>query len=241
MPDESPVDTETDTPRSLGEYIKTTAINTLPPVAAYYALRAFDVVPYLALVGAIVTAAVQGIATMVRKRKVEPANILVLVGSACSLTIALTTRNPRVVQSLELIPMSLLVWSFAISGLVRKPNSKKVAEVISPGLADSALPQRGWSDTDIADWHGLHIRLCLWLGLLCGVYPAFALYLIFHYPVDISQILIVATGPTLVVLCIVTAVTVIRKFIAHRDELAKTHPNSVAHQGPTPIGHTTDG
>ncbi|HOV57522.1 MAG TPA: hypothetical protein PLN91_06575, partial [Rhodanobacteraceae bacterium] len=43
----------TDTPRSLGEYIKTTAINTLPPVAAYYALRAFDVVPYLALVGAI--------------------------------------------------------------------------------------------------------------------------------------------------------------------------------------------
>lgn len=223
----APVDT--DTPRSLGEYIKTTAINTLPPVAAYYALRAFDVVPYLALVGAIVTAAVQGIVTMVRKRKIEPANILVLVGSACSLTIALTTRNPRVVQSLELIPMSLLVWSFAISGLVRKPNSKKVAEVISPALTDSLLPQRGWSSTDIADWHRLHTRLCLWLGLLCGLYPAFALYLIFHYPVDISQILIVTTGPTLVVLCIVTAVTVIRRFIARRDAVA-TDPASAPAQ-----------
>ena len=218
MTDESATPTDTETPRSLGEYIKTTAINTLPPVAAYYALRAFDVVPYLALVGAIVTAAVQGLATMVRRRKVEPANILVLVGSACSLTIALTTKNPRVVQSLELIPMSLLVWSFAISGLVRKPNSKKLAGVISPALADSALPQRGWSETDIADWHRLHTRLCLWLGLLCGVYPAFALYLIFHYPVDISQILIVATGPTLVVLCIVAAVTKLRGFVHQHDK-----------------------
>ena len=218
MSDESAQPADTDTPRSLGEYIKTTAINTLPPVAAYYALRAFDVVPYLALVGAIVTAAVQGLATMVRKRKVEPANILVLVGSACSLTIALTTKNPRVVQALELIPMSLLVWSFAISGLVRKPNSKKLAEVISPALADSALPQRGWSPDDIADWHRLHTRLCVWLGLLCGVYPAFALYLIFHYPVDISQILIVATGPTLVVLCIVVAVTRLRNFVQRCDQ-----------------------
>jgi hypothetical protein len=224
MPDESPSPADTDTPRSLGAYIKTTAINTLPPVVAYYALRAVDVVPYLALVGAIVTAAGQGLLTMARKRKVEPANILVLVGSACSLTIALATKNPRVVQCLELIPMSLLVWSFAISGLVRKPNSKKVTEVISSALADSALPQRGWSETDIADWHALHTRLCLWLGLLCGLYPALALYLIFHFPVDVSQILIVSTGPTLVVLCIVTAVTLIRKFIQHRDELGKDAP-----------------
>ncbi|MGB8404166.1 MAG: VC0807 family protein [Mycobacterium sp.] len=218
MPEQPSADT--DTPRSLGEYIKTTAVNTLPPVAAYYALRAFDVVPYLALVGAIVTAAVQGLLTMARRRKVEPANILVLVGSACSLTIALTTKNPRVVQALELVPMSLLVWSFAISGLVRKPNSKKVAAVISPALAESVLPQRGWTDHDIADWHTLHTRLCLWLGLLCGIYPAFALYLIFHFPVDVSQILIVATGPTLVVLCIVAAVTLIRKFVQRRDPVA---------------------
>lgn len=219
MSDQPARPAEADTPRSLGEYIKTTAINTLPPVAAYYALRAFDVVPYLALVGAIVTAAVQGLLTMVRKRKVEPANILVLVGSACSLTIALTTKNPRVVQALELIPMSLLVWSFAISGLVRKPNSKKLAEVISPALADSALPQRGWSQSDVVDWHRLHTRLCLWLGLLCGLYPAFALYLIFHYPVDISQILIVATGPTLVVACIAVAVSKLRSFVQQRDRI----------------------
>lgn len=223
-----PEQPDTGTPRSLGEYIRTTAINTLPPVAAYYALRAFDVVPYLALVGAIVTAAAQGLLTMARKRKVEPANILVLVGSACSLTIALTTKNPRVVQSLELIPMSLLVWSFAISGLVRKPNSKRVAEVISPALADAALPERGWSDQDIADWHRLHTRLCLWLGLLCGIYPAFALYLIFNFPVDVSQILIVATGPTLVVLCIVAAVTVIKRFVTQHDQSATENSNQPA-------------
>lgn len=210
---------DTSTPRSLGEYIKNTAVNTLPPVAAYYGLRAFDVVPYLALVGAIVTAAVQGLVTMAVKRKVELANILVLVGSVCSLTIALTTKNPRVVQSLELIPMSLLVWSFVISGLLRKPNSKKVAEVISPALADAELPQRGWTEQDIKDWHSLHTRLCVGLGLLCGIYPAFALYLIFRFPVDVSQALIVATGPTLVVLCIVAAVTAMRRFIAQRDRV----------------------
>lgn len=209
-----------DTPKSLSEYVKTTAINTLPPLVAYYLLRVFDFEPYLALVGAIVTAAVQGVLTMVRKRKVEPANVLVFVGSACSLIIALTTKNPRVVQSLELVPMSLLVWSFLVSGLLRKPNSAKVAGVISPALADAALPARGWTEQDLADWHRLHTRLCIWLGLLCGVYPVFALFMIFRFSVDVSQIVIVATGPTLVVLCIAAAVTVLRNFVRHRDQAA---------------------
>ncbi|MDR3659634.1 MAG: hypothetical protein P4L86_04345 [Mycobacterium sp.] len=206
-----------DTPKTLREYVKNTAINTLPPLAAYYVLRAFGLEPYLALVGAIVTAAAQGALTMVRKRKVEPANLLVLVGAACSLTIALTTKNPRVVQALELIPMSLLVWSFAISGLLRKPNSKKVTGVISPALAESELPERGWTENDIRDWHRLHTQLCIGLGLLCGSYPVFALVMIFNYPVDISQFVIVATGPTLVVLCIAVAVAQLRKFVGQRD------------------------
>ncbi|MUL68433.1 hypothetical protein BOO86_28460 [Mycobacterium sp. CBMA 234] len=206
-----------DTPKTLREYIKTTAINTLPPLAAYYVLRGFDVEPYLALVGAIITAGVQGALTMVRKRKVEPANILVLVGAACSLTITLTTKNPRVVQALELVPMSLLVWSFAISGLLGTPNSKKVAGVVAPALAESALPERGWSADDVRDWHQLHTRLCVGLGMLCGLYPVFALYLIFNFPVDVSQFAIVATGPTLVVLCITVAVARLRKFVGQRD------------------------
>ena len=126
-----------DTPKSLREYITNTVINTVPPLIAYYVLRVFDFEPYLALVGAIITAAAQGALTMVRKRKVEPANVVVIVGAVCSLTIALTTKNPRIVQALELVPMSLLVWSFAVSGLLRKPNSKKVAGVISPALADA--------------------------------------------------------------------------------------------------------
>ena len=49
-----------DAPKSLREYIVNTAINTIPPLIAYYVLRVFDFEPYLALVGAIITAAVQG-------------------------------------------------------------------------------------------------------------------------------------------------------------------------------------
>jgi hypothetical protein len=157
---------------------------------------------------------------MVRKRKVEPANVVVIVGAACSLIIALTTKNPRIVQALELVPMSLLVWSFAISGLLRKPNSKKMAGVISPALAEAALPERGWSEQSMQDWHRLHTQLCVGLGLLCGFYPVFALYMIFNYPVDISQFVIVATGPTLVVLCIVFAVARIRRFVGQHDAAA---------------------
>jgi hypothetical protein len=217
-----------DSPKTLAEYVKNTAMNTLPPLAVYYLLRVFDLEPYLALVGAIVAAAAQGLLTMARKRTVEPANILVLVGSACSLTIALVTKNPRVVQSLELVPMSLLVWSFLLSGVLRKPNSKKVAGAMSPALADSALPQRGWTEQDIQDWHHLHTRLCVWLGLLCGIYPAFALFMIFNFPVDISQIVIVATGPTLVVLSIAGAVTLLRGFIRQRDQLASGRSENLA-------------
>lgn len=209
-----------DTPKTLREYVTTTAINTVPPLVAYYVLRMFDVEPYLALVGAIITAAAQGALTMVRKRKVEPANVVVIIGAACSLTIALTTKNPRIVQALELVPMSLLVWSFAISGLLRKPNSKKVAGVVSPALAEPALPDRGWTEQSIQDWHRLHTQLCVGLGLLCGVYPVFALYMIVNYQVDLSQFVIVATGPTLVVLCIVYAVARIRRFVGQHDDLA---------------------
>ncbi len=209
-----------DTPKTLREYVTNTAINTVPPLVAYYVLRMFDFEPYLALVGAIITAALQGALTMVRKRQVEPANVVVIIGAACSLTIALTTKNPRIVQALELVPMSLLVWSFAVSGLLGKPNSKKVAGVVSPALAEPALPDRGWTEQSVRDWHRLHTQLCVGLGLLCGFYPVFALYLIFNYPVDLSQFVIVATGPTLVVLCIVFAVARIRRFVGQHDAAA---------------------
>ena len=93
-------------PTSLREYVRTTAINTLPPLIAYYALRAFGVTPYLALAGAIITAVVQGILNMVIKRKFELVNGVVIVAAACSLTVAFTTKNPRIVQVTELIPVA---------------------------------------------------------------------------------------------------------------------------------------
>jgi hypothetical protein len=209
-----------DAPRSLNEYIKTTAINTIPPLVAYYALRAFGTTPYLALAGAIVTAVLQGLLNMVRKRKFEPANGLVILGAACSLTIAFTTKNPRIVQVIELVPATVIVWSCLVSGLLRKPTSKKIASVVSPNLADEALPKRGWTEQDIQDWHGLHTRLCLWLGLLCGVFPVAAVFLIFTLPVDISLILINTIGPALLVVSIVCAVVLLRRFVRQRDKTA---------------------
>lgn len=222
-----------ETPTSLREYVKTTAINTLPPLIAYYALRAFGVTPYLALAGAIVTAVVQGILNMAIKRKFEPVNGLVIVAAACSLTVAFTTKNPRIVQVTELIPVSMIVWSLVVSALLRRPASKKFASAIAPKLADGALPGRGWTEQDIADWHGLHTRICLWLGLLCGMFPALAIFLIFTLSVDVSQILIVAIGPTLLVVSIVSAVTLLQRFVTQRDQLA-------AARSAAPAGGATD-
>lgn len=207
-------------PTSLREYVRTTAINTLPPLIAYYALRAFGVTPYLALAGAIITAVVQGILNMVIKRKFEPVNGVVIVAAACSLTVAFTTKNPRIVQVTELIPVSLIVWSLVVSALLRRPASKKFASAISPNLADGALPHRGWTEQDITDWHRLHTRICLWLGLLCGMFPALAIFLIFTLSVDVSQILIVAIGPTLLVVSIASAVTLLQQFVRRRDQSA---------------------
>jgi hypothetical protein len=217
--DES-VEPSIDAPKSLTEYVKTTVINTLPPLVAYYALRAFGLTPYLALAGAIVTAVAQGVFNMVRNRKFEPMNGLVIVAAGCSLAIAFTTRNPRMVQITELIPATLMVWSCLLSGLLRKPTSKKFAGLIVPTLADAALPDRGWTDQDIRDWHTLHTRLCLWLGLLCGIFPAVAVLLIFNLPVDVSQFLLVSIGSTLLVLSIATAVAFMRKFMRQRDRPA---------------------
>jgi hypothetical protein len=226
MPEHTPaLDDETseptiDAPRSLREYVKNTVINTVPPVIGYYGLRLFDVPPYLALVGAIAIATLQGILNMLRKRKFEPLNGLMILGAACSLTIALVTKNPRLVQALELIPASTFVWSTAISGLLRKPTSMKLAGAIVPTLADGALAGRGWTEQDIQDWHALHTRLCVRLGLLCGLFPFVALVWIFTLPVDVSQILLVSIGPSLLVLCIAAAVASLRRFIQQRDEAA---------------------
>src|SRR5271156_4359002 len=169
--DDESVEPAIDTPRSLREYIKTTVINTVPPLVAYYVLRAFGLTPYLALAGAIIVAVLQGLLNMVRKRKFEPANGLVILGAAASLTIAFTTKTPRPVQVLEFFPATFLVLSCLVSGLLGKPTSKKFAGVIAPTLAEAALPQRGWTEQDIRDWHQLHTRLCVWLGLLCGAFP----------------------------------------------------------------------
>jgi hypothetical protein len=209
-----------DTPRSLREYAKTTVINTLPPLVAYYALRAFGVTPYLALAGAIITAVAQGLLNMVRKHKFEPVNGLVILGAACSLTIAFTTKNPRIVQVLELIPASLFVWSFMVSGLLGKPASKKVASAVAPKLADGSLSERGWTQQNVQDWHRLHTRLCLWLGLLCSAFPAVAVVLIFTLPVDVSLVLINSTGPALLVVSIAVAVALLRRFVRQRDQQA---------------------
>lgn len=218
--EDSSLEASIDTPKSLREYTKNTVINTVPPLIGYYGLRLFDVAPYLALVGAIVVATAQGLLTMVRKGKFEPVNGLVIVGAACSLTIAFVTKNPRIVQVIELIPVSLLVWSLAASGLLRRPTSVKIASAIVPGLAATALPQRGWTQQDIEDWHGLHARLCAGLGLLCGLFPLVATVWIFTLSVDVSQILIVAIGPTLLVLSIAAVIAVLRRFVQQRDRVA---------------------
>ncbi|MGH3726950.1 MAG: VC0807 family protein [Mycobacterium sp.] len=220
-----------DTPTSLSAYVKTTALNTLPPLIAYYTLRAFGVTPYLALAGAIITAVVQGILNMVIKRKFEPVNGVVIVAAACSLTVAFTTKNPRIVQVTELVPVSLLVWSLVASALVRRPASKKLTGAIAPGLAEGALPRRGWTAQDVKDWHTLHTRICLWLGLLCGLFPALAVFLIFTLSVDLSQILIVAIGPTLLIVSIVSAVTLLQRFVRQRDQ-------SAAERSPLPVSGT---
>jgi hypothetical protein len=223
-------ETGIDAPKSLTEYIKTTAINTIPPLVAYYALRAFGTSPYLALAGAIVTAVLQGLLNMVRKRKFEPANGLMILGAACSLTIAFTTKNPRIVQVLELIPATAIVWSCLVSGLLRKPTSKKITSALVPGLADAALPERGWTEQDIQDWHKLHTQLCLWLGLLCGLFPVAAVVLIFSLPVDISLILINSIGPGLLILSVATAVVLLRRFIRQRDAAAEGSEQSAEAQ-----------
>lgn len=217
---ETPLSEGVDAPTSLREYVKTTAINTLPPLIAYYALRAFGVTPYLALAGAIITAVLQGILNMVIKRKFEPVNGLVIVAAACSLTVAFTTKNPRIVQVTELIPVSMIVWSLVVSALLRKPASKKFASAISPKLADGALAGRGWTERDVADWHALHTRICLWLGLLCGMFPVLAVFLIFTLSVDVSQLLIVAIGPTLLIVSIASAVTLLQRFVRRSDQSA---------------------
>jgi hypothetical protein len=209
-----------DPPKSLREYAVTTVVNTVPPVIAYYALRLFDVTPYLALVGAIVVATLQAMYTAVRKRKFEPMNGAVLLCAAASLTVAFTTQNPRIVQVTELIPATFLVWSVVVSGAVRKPTSKMITGAIVPSLHDSALPERGWTPQDIADWHKLHSRLCVQLGLVCGMFPIAAVACIFSLPVDISQILIVTVGPTLLVVCITAATAMLRKFIRETDQAA---------------------
>jgi hypothetical protein len=209
-----------DPPKSMREYAKTTVINTVPPVIAYYGLRLFDVTPYLALVGAIVVAAVQGLYTAVLKRKFEPMNGAVLLCAACSLTVAFTTKNPRIVQVTELIPATVLVWSLAASGVLRKPTSKMITAAIAPNLAEAALPQRGWTPHDINEWHRLHSRICVRLGLVCGMFPIAAVACIFTLPVDISQILIVTVGPTLLVVCIATATALLRRFVLQRDQAA---------------------
>ena len=215
-----------DAPKSLREYALTTVINTVPPVLAYYGLRIFDVTPYLALVGAIVVATLQGLYTVVRKRKVEFVNIAVLVCAAVSLAVAFTTKNPRIVQVTELIPATFIVWSVVASGVARKPSSKMITGAIVPSLADAALPQRGWTEQDIRDWHSLHTRLCVQLGLVCGMFPIAAVACIFTLPVDISQILIVTVGPTLLVVCITAATTLFRKFVRERDAAAAERANA---------------
>ncbi len=226
--DDEPSETSIDAPRSLREYIKDTVINTVPPLIGYYGLRLFDVAPYLALVGAIVVATAQGVLTMLRKRKFEPVNGLVIVGAACSLTIAFVTKNPRIVQVIELVPVSLFVWSLAASGMLRRPTSVKITGAIVPGLAAKALPERGWTQQDIEDWHSLHARLCAGLGLLCGLFPIVATVWIFTLSVDVSQILIVAIGPTLLVFAIASAITLLRRFVRFRDQRVAEHAGRAA-------------
>ena len=140
-----------DTPKSLREYITNTVINTVPPLIAYYVLRVFDFEPYLALVGAIITAAAQGALTMVRKRKVEPANVVVIVGAVCSLTIALTTKNPRIVQALGRtnVPVPAVHgWNPALRATLfaRDPGRSDVDKLTDPRQQRAVMGSHGVHD-----------------------------------------------------------------------------------------------
>ncbi|WP_006247274.1 VC0807 family protein [Mycolicibacterium tusciae] len=230
--DDESSDTSINAPTSLWDFLRNTAINIVPPLVAYYGLRLFGVTEYLALVGAIVVATVQGSLAALRKRKFEPLSGVVIVVAACSLTLAFTTKDPRAVQVMELAPASLLIWAFLASGLLRKPFSLKVVGAFVPRLAENALPQRGWTQQDIDGWHRLHIRLCVWLGILCGVFPFVAVFWIFRLSVDVSQILIITTGNAVIVLAILSSVAVLRRFVRQRGPIAAPHADTPANASP---------
>ena len=219
-PDNEPVPSP-GTPRSLREFVKTTVINAGPPLAVYYVLRLFGVVPYLALVGAVVAAVAQGAFAMARNRKFEPANALMLVAAASSLTVGLTTKNPRLIQLIELLPPALLVWSLVVSSLLRKPVTKSITGTIVPRLAEIALPERGWTEQDVQDWNKLHVRISFWSGLLSVGFQILAVTWIFTLEVDMSQALIAASGAATITALVANAIIRIRAFARERDERAE--------------------
>ncbi|EFV14469.1 VC0807 family protein [Segniliparus rugosus] len=208
------------TPRSLREFVKTTVINAGPPLVVYYVLRLFGFVPYLALVGAVVAAVAQGAFTMARNRKVEPSNALVLIAAACSLTVGLTTKNPRLIQLIELLPAALLVWSLVVSSLLRKPITKSITGTIVPRLAETALPERGWTEQDAQDWNKLHVRISLGSGLLSVGFQILAITWIFTLEVDMSQALIAACGAATIIALVANGIIRIRAFVKEHDERA---------------------
>ncbi|CPU64741.1 Hypothetical protein ERS075552_06635 [Mycobacteroides abscessus] len=52
------------------------------------------------------------------------------------------------------------------------------------------------------------------------MFPVLAVFLIFTLSVDVSQLLIVAIGPTLLIVSVASAVTLLQRFVRRSDQSA---------------------
>ncbi|EFV14470.1 VC0807 family protein [Segniliparus rugosus] len=216
---------------SLRAFIKSSLISAAPAILVYYALRAFGLVQYLALVGAIAVSLAQTLFGALRARKFDPGAGLVLLLASCALLVALTTKNARATQVADTAPGFLFATALLVSSAIRKPLTKKAASTVAFGLADDALPARGWTARDVLDWTAMHIRLSAFAGVFGLCQTAFALTVIFTCAVDISQAVIVVVGSGSTIFLLVHSVNRIRAFVKERDERA-----SAAATSKTPTG-----
>jgi hypothetical protein len=139
--------------------LRTTVIDVVAPIAAYYGLRAAGASVWLALVAGAVVPAIGVVAGVLARRRIDAMGFLVLAAVAVSAAVSLVTGSPRDLLARDGLITGAWAGYMYVSLLARRPATFVVSRPLLEGRRVFDARARAWVRPAGQSWDELWDRV----------------------------------------------------------------------------------
>ncbi len=187
-------------------------IDVVGPFAAYFVVQAFGAAGLWAMTAAGTVAALSTAVNSLRRKKLDPVGILVILEILASIAVMIWVRDPRLMLIRPSVYTGLAAVYLGVSTFVGRPLTYFGARVMVArrGPARMAAYERTW-DTSRA-FRRLHRIVTFTFGVALAIDSALRVVIVYHAPLERAAWLSNVPHMTAMVLLMIASAAAGRKF-----------------------------